>query len=74
MKTKNNIITLDRFKDKNYGKPGTEKRDKLEEGFENFKIGALIHDARIEKGMTQEKTGSESWYDKIIYIKNRKQS
>jgi ribosome-binding protein aMBF1 (putative translation factor) len=55
MKTKNNnIMTLDQFKDKNYGKPGTEKRDELEAGYENFKIGALIHDARIEKGMTQE--------------------
>ncbi|MDP4239650.1 MAG: helix-turn-helix transcriptional regulator [Bacteroidota bacterium] len=55
MKTiNNNILTLGQFKDKNYGKPGTEKRDKLEEGYENFKIGALIHDARLEKGMTQE--------------------
>jgi ribosome-binding protein aMBF1 (putative translation factor) len=55
MKTKNNnVMTLDQFKDKNYGKTGTEKRDKLEEGYENFKIGALIHDARLEKGMTQE--------------------
>ncbi|MFY7944337.1 MAG: helix-turn-helix domain-containing protein, partial [Crocinitomicaceae bacterium] len=25
-----------------------------EEGYENFKIGALIHEARLEKGMTQE--------------------
>ncbi len=55
MKTKNsNIITLDEFKDKNYGKIGTEKRDQLEAGYENFKIGALIHDARLEKGMTQQ--------------------
>jgi len=55
MKTKkDNIITLDQFKDRHYGKIGTEKRDKLEEGYENFKIGALIHDARIEKGLTQE--------------------
>jgi len=55
MKTKNNnIMTLDEFKDKNYDKPGTNKRDELEAGYENFKIGALIHDARIEKGMTQE--------------------
>jgi len=55
MKTKNNnIMTLDEFKDKNYGKPGTDKRNELEAGYENFKIGALIHDARIEKGMTQE--------------------
>jgi len=47
-------MTLDEFKDNNYGKPGTIKRDELEAGYENFKIGALIHDARIEKGMTQE--------------------
>jgi ribosome-binding protein aMBF1 (putative translation factor) len=51
---KNNTTTLDQFKDKHYGKRGTSKRDKLEEGYENFKIGALIHDARLEKGLTQE--------------------
>lgn len=26
----------------------------MEGGYENFKIGALIHDARLEKGLTQE--------------------
>lgn len=51
---KNNIITLEQFKDKHYGKRGTAKREELESGFENFKIGALIHEARIEKGLTQE--------------------
>ena len=55
MKMKNNnIVTLEEFKEKNYGKRGTKERDELEAGYENFKIGALIHDARIEKGMTQE--------------------
>jgi ribosome-binding protein aMBF1 (putative translation factor) len=55
MKTKrSNIVTLDQFKDKHYGKPGTTKRDQLEAGYENFKIGVLIHEARLEKGMTQE--------------------
>ena len=55
MKTiKGNIMTLDQFKDAHYGKHGTAKRDKLEAGYENFKIGALIHDARLEKGLTQE--------------------
>lgn len=55
MKTKeNNILTLDQFKDKHYGKRGTEKRDELEAGYQNFKIGALIHEARLEKGLTQE--------------------
>ncbi len=55
MKTKNkNLTTLEEFKEKNYGKRGTKDRDELEAGYENFKIGALIHNARIEKGMTQE--------------------
>jgi len=49
-----NVLTLEQFKDKHYGKSGSAKRDKLENGYENFKIGALIHDARLERGMTQE--------------------
>lgn len=55
MKTKkSNILTLDQFKDKHYGERGIEKRDELESGYKNFKIGALIHEARLEKGLTQE--------------------
>jgi len=50
----NNIQTLDQFKVKHYGKPGTKRRDQLELGYENFKIGALILEARLEKGLTQE--------------------
>lgn len=41
-KTKNkNLMTLEEFKEKNYGKLGTKERDELEEGYESFKIGAL---------------------------------
>lgn len=55
MKTnKNNVTTLDQFKDKKYGQRGSEKRDALEAGYESFKIGALLHQARLEKGLTQE--------------------
>ena len=55
MKTKNkNLMTLEEFKEKNYGKRGTKERDELEAGYEAFKIGALIHDTRLEMGMTQE--------------------
>jgi ribosome-binding protein aMBF1 (putative translation factor) len=66
----NNIMTLDQFKEKHYGKVGTKKRDELEEGYENFKIGALIHEARLVKGLTQEelaaKVGtSKSYISKI---------
>lgn len=67
MKAKNkNTTTLDQFKDKHFGKQGTLKREELDEGYENFKIGAMIHTARLEKGLTQEqlaeKTGTTKSY------------
>ncbi|WP_304068848.1 helix-turn-helix domain-containing protein [Pedobacter glucosidilyticus] len=71
MKAKNkSLMTLEEFKEKNYGKRGTKERDELEAGYEVFKIGALIHDTRIELGMTQEqlaeKVGtSKSYISKI---------
>lgn len=51
---KSNIQTLEQFKDQHYGKIGTRKRDQLEAGYEAFKLGVLIQQARIDKGMTQE--------------------
>ena len=51
---RSNITTLDQLKDKHYGKKGTKKRDKLEAGYDNFKIGVLLHEARLRKGLTQE--------------------
>lgn len=66
----NNTTTLGQFKDKNYGKKGTLKRNNLDAGYHNFKIGALIHEARLEKGLTQQdlalKVGtSKSYISKI---------
>jgi DNA-binding XRE family transcriptional regulator len=55
MKSKNkNLTTLEEFKEKNYGKRGSKKREELEAGYEIFKMGTLIHDTRLEMGMTQE--------------------
>jgi ribosome-binding protein aMBF1 (putative translation factor) len=54
MQTKSKIKTLEEFKDEHYGKRGTPKRDKLEKGFEAFKVGALLHEARLKRGLTQE--------------------
>jgi ribosome-binding protein aMBF1 (putative translation factor) len=55
MKAKNNnIMTLAAFKDEQYGIIGTAKRNELEAGYEQFKLGAMIHEARLEKGLTQE--------------------
>jgi len=53
MKRKN-IRTLAEFKDKHYGEIGTPGREKLEEGYRAFKLGSMIQEARVEKGMTQQ--------------------
>jgi hypothetical protein len=50
-KRENNITSLDQFKDKHFGEAGTPSRTELEQGYENFKIGALIHEAKLEKGL-----------------------
>ncbi len=66
MNKTDNVTNLDQFKEKQYGKKGTIERDKLESGYESFKIGTLIHDARIEKGLTQaelaERVGTTKSY------------
>ncbi len=47
------LTTLDDFIDAEYGIKGTPKREKFEQGYQEFKLGAMIHEARIAKGMTQ---------------------
>ena len=69
-RTDNNLISLDQFIETQYGKRGTSKREQFESGYENFKIGFLLQQARIEKGLTQEelavKVGtSKSYISKI---------
>jgi HTH-type transcriptional regulator/antitoxin HipB len=54
MQKNNNLKNLDQLLDEEYGKKGTPKRDKYEKGYRVFKLGVLIQQARLEKGMTQE--------------------
>ncbi|MBN8676443.1 MAG: helix-turn-helix transcriptional regulator [Chitinophagales bacterium] len=54
MLKKSKTLTLGQFKEKHYGKRGSTKRDKLEKGYQEFKLGTLIYEARLEKGLTQE--------------------
>lgn len=49
-----NTMSLSKFKDKNYGKRGSKSREKLESGYKDFKIGAMLLQARKERGLTQE--------------------
>lgn len=53
MKNKN-LTSLTEILDNEYGKKRTRKRDEFEKGFEEFKLGVLIQQARLEKGLTQE--------------------
>ena len=55
MKTENKKITsFAQHLDQQYGKAGTETRQKYEEEYENFELGVLIHEMRKDRGMTQE--------------------
>lgn len=69
MKIKNNSKTLSQIVEKQYGKKGTKKRDKFEKGYESFKLGAMILDARLEKGLTQEQLADKCGTNKAYISK-----
>lgn len=61
-----NLKSLDQFVDEQYGKRGTKKRENFEQGYEEFKLGFILQQARLERGMTQEqlaeKVGTNKGY------------
>ena len=69
MKQKSNLKSLDQFVDEQYGKRGTSKREKFETGYEAFKLGFLIQQARIEKGLTQEELAEKCGTNKSYISK-----
>ncbi len=66
MITNKNITSWDDHIDKKYGKKGSESRNEYDEGFETFKIGVLIQEARKKQHLTQkelaERTGTTKNY------------
>lgn len=69
MKKKSLVKDLDQFVDEHYGKRGDAKREKLEKGYQEFKLGALIHEARLEKGLTQEELAERCGTNKAYISK-----
>lgn len=69
MKTKSNTKTLDQLIEEQYGIKGTLKRDKFDKGYETFKLGAMIHEARLEKGLTQEQLAEKCGTNKAYISK-----
>jgi ribosome-binding protein aMBF1 (putative translation factor) len=69
MKPRNKTKTLARLIDEQYGKKGTPKRNKFEKEYQNFKLGAMIHEARIGKGLTQEQLAEKCGTNKAYISK-----
>ena len=69
MKKRSNLKSLDQFLDEQYGKRGTPKREKLEKGYQEFKLGVLIQEARLEKGLTQEELAERCGTNKAYISK-----
>lgn len=65
-KESTSLTSWDDHLDSKYGKVGTSSREKYEEGFEAFKIGVLLQEARKKQHMTQqelaEKVGTTKNY------------
>jgi DNA-binding XRE family transcriptional regulator len=69
---KKNLTSLKEFVDKEVGIKGTKKRDSFEAGYEAFKLGVLIQQARQEKGLTQEQVAQLSGTNKSYISKLEK--
>ena len=46
--------SLEELKQKHFGKPGVKSRERLEAGYQVFKVGYLLKEARKKSGMTQQ--------------------
>lgn len=54
MKNRDNISTFEEHLIRQYGPRGETKREAYEQGFEAFKLGVLIEEARRNLGLTQQ--------------------
>jgi len=46
--------SLEQLKQRYYGNEGSIKRDEFDQGYEEFKLGYLIKEARMKSGLTQQ--------------------
>ncbi len=51
---RNNLTSFSDHLNQQYGKRGTADREKYEQEFEAFRLGAMLQELRKEKGLTQE--------------------
>lgn len=70
MKTRNkNITTLEEIRDQWIGANGSPERIDHERGYELFKIGVMICQARLDKGMSAEQLAQKCGVPKALVNK-----
>lgn len=69
MKASKNLNSLSEFIDQEHGAPGTKAREEFEAGYETFKLGVLLQQARQAKGLTQAQLAELSGTDKSYISK-----
>ncbi len=69
MKTnKKKIITFNEHLDNEYGKVGTARRNKYEQGFEAFKLGVMLQEMRKKNNLTQEAISRKMRHHQNLYL------
>lgn len=66
------LTTLHEFIDEEIGDKGTSKRKMFEAGYDVFKLGVLIQQARQERGLTQKQVAELSGTNKSYISKLEK--
>ena len=60
------ITTFEEHLDKQYGKRGISKREVFEQGYEAFKLGVLIEEARLKLNLTRQELADRAGTSKAF--------
>lgn len=72
MKASKNLTSLSQFIDQEQGPKGTKQREEFEAGYEVFKLGAMLRQARQARGLTQAQLAALAGTDKSYISKLEK--
>ena len=73
MKASNNLTSLSDFIGQEHGPVGSKPREEFEAGYEVFKLGAMLQQARQAKGLTQAQLAELAGTDKSYISKLEKE-
>ena len=69
MKANKHLTSLSDFIDQEHGAAGTKQREEFEAGYEAFKLGVVLQQARQAKGLTQAQLAELAGTDKSYISK-----